>query len=154
MGLPLLADFFVLNYNGWRQKCVLDSGVQDLKSLRKCLSHAVSTKQITLGARSTTSIWQQMELIENSREKAQTSTLAFNFWVHFKTHTLCFRCWIAFLAWWTKRKELWRYFSRGMSMEEEYLHLQLGTQTRGTGVITHANFILFDTSHSISSLNF
>ena len=52
----------------WRQKCVLDSGVQDLQSLRICVSHAVSTKQNTLVARSTTSIWQQMELIENSRE--------------------------------------------------------------------------------------
>ena len=52
----------------WRQKCVLDSGVQDLQSLRKCVSHAVSTKQNTLDARSTTSIWQQLELIENSRE--------------------------------------------------------------------------------------
>ena len=60
----------------WRQKCVLDSGVQDLQSLRKCVSHAVSTKQNTLGARNhesipcpnTTSIWQQMKLIKNSRE--------------------------------------------------------------------------------------
>ena len=55
-----------------------------------------------------------------------------------------FRCWIAFLAWWTKRKELWRYFSRGMSTEADQLHLQLGTQTRGTGVITHASFNLFN----------
>ena len=67
--------FFVLNYNVWRQKCVLDSGVQDLQSLRKCVSHAVSKKQNTLGARNhesipcrnTTSIWQQMKLVKNSR---------------------------------------------------------------------------------------